>query len=62
MNILNWVLYGNVKGEPTSKGKSSTEYNDFIKKVFAKKSKWGEEEKYDDGQGREYDILDEELN
>ena len=58
--LYNWILFGNTQGIPTIKGKSSNKYNDFIKSVFAKKQV--SEEKYDDGQGREYDILDEELN
>ena len=57
--LFNWILYGNTKGMPTTKGKSSNKYDDFIKSVFAKKQV--SEEKYDDGQGREYNILDEEL-
>lgn len=32
--ITNWLLYGNPKGQPTHTGKSSNEYDDFIKKIF----------------------------
>lgn len=56
-NLMNYIVYGNSKGEPTHKGKSSEKYNDFISEVFTKEN----DEEYDDGQGRHYDILDEEL-
>lgn len=32
--ITNWLLYGNPKGQPTTKGKSTKEYDEFLKKVF----------------------------
>jgi len=35
--IMNWILYGNTQGIPKSIGKSSHEYDDFLKEVFKKK-------------------------
>ena len=35
-NIMNWLIFGNIKGIPTHKGKSTSEYNDFLKSVFHK--------------------------
>lgn len=70
MNVretMNWILYGNRYGNITQvKDKTTQEYDDFIKSVFHKDEI---EKSIEEGQkecfevtGRDYEILDDELN
>lgn len=57
--IMNYILYGNKEGMPANKGKSSSEYNEFLSSVFNKEDSRKE---CFEATGRDYEILDEELN
>jgi len=58
ISIMNYILYGNREGMPSSRGKSTNEYNDFLKSVFSKEDSRKE---CFEATGRDYEILDEEL-